>query len=135
LVYQLRQREERQEDKEGLVLDKDAVEAIILTLFMAGGPVVAWIQTRAANKKEITPKEVEETVVAKAAEDLGIADRWKSYADDVEQRLDQRVKELEESLTSTRQSKDRVMAYASVLRSHIQKQEPPPPPPWPSNID
>ena len=117
------------------MLDQDAVEAIILTLFMAGGPVVAWIQTRAANRKEITPHQVEEAVVSKAAEDLGIADRWKSYADDVEKRLDQRIKELELSLAATRHSKDRVIAYASELRSHIQKQEPPPPPPWPSDID
>ena len=117
------------------MIGQDAVVAIIVALFMAGGPVVVWIQTRAANRKEITPKQAEETMVTQAAEDLGISERWKNYADGIEDRLSERIKELEGSLNHSRHSKDVAIAYIDVLRSHIHNQKPPPPPPWPPGID
>ena len=114
---------------------QDAVVAIIVALFMAGGPVVVWIQTRAANRKELTPQQAEETMAVKVAENIGIADRWMNYADGIESRLSERIDELEKTVSEERRSKDKAISYINDLRSHIHRHDPPPPPPWPPGID
>lgn len=114
---------------------QDAVVAIIVALFMAGGPVVVWIQTRAANRKELTPQQADQAMAIKVAENVGIADRWMNYADGIEARLTERIDELEKSLGDERHAKDKAIAYINELRSHIHRHDPPPPPPWPPGID
>lgn len=112
----------------------DAVVAIIVSLFVAGGPVVAWINARAAKQPRITTEQVEIQSTSTAAKELGIEDRWKEYADEVEERLDKRIAALEDSLKKSRESFDASMRYVEILREHIYKELPPPPPPWPSDI-
>lgn len=112
----------------------DAAVAIIVSLFVAGGPVVAWINARAAKQPRITTEQVEIQTTSEAAKELGIEDRWKEYADEVERRLDKRVANLEDTLKKSRESFDASMRYVEILREHIYKELPPPPPPWPSDI-
>lgn len=112
----------------------DAAVAIIVSLFVAGGPVVAWINARAAKQPSITTEEVEIQSTSTAAKELGIEDRWKEYADEVEKRLERRIANLETNLVQSRKSFDAAMRYVSTLRDHIYKELPPPPPPWPSDI-
>ena len=114
---------------------QDAVVAIIVALFMAGGPVVVWIQTRAANRKELTPQQADQAMAIKVAENVGIADRWMHYADGIEARLTERIDELEKTVGEERRSKDKAISYINDLRSHIHRHDPPPPPPWPPGID
>lgn len=113
----------------------DAVVSILLTLFMAGGPVVAWINARAAKQPTITTKEVELQATTTAAKELGIEERWRAYADNIEVRLNARVDGLERELHETRLSRDRAYAYAAVLRGHIHEEKGPPAPPWPSDLN
>ena len=112
----------------------DAAVTIIVSLFLAGGPVVAWINARAAKQPRITTEQAEIQSTSTAAKELGIEDRWKEYADEVEQRLDKRIAALEQSLKKSRESFDASMRYVEILRDHIYKELPPPPPPWPSDI-
>ena len=112
----------------------DAAVTIIVSLFLAGGPVVAWINARAAKQPRITTEQAEIQSTSTAAKELGIEDRWKEYADEVEQRLDKRIAALEQSLKKSRESFDASMRYVEILRDHIYKELQPPPPPWPSDI-
>ena len=112
----------------------DAAVTIIVSLFLAGGPVVAWINARAAKQPRITTEQAEIQSTSTAAKELGIEDRWKEYADEVEQRLDKRIAALEQSLKKSRESFDASMRYVEILRDHIYKELPPPPPPWPRDI-
>ena len=112
----------------------DATVAIIVSLFVAGGPVVAWINARAAKRPQITTEQVEIQSTSAAAKELGIEDRWKEYADEVEKRLDKRIATLESTLKKSRETFDASMRYVEILREHIYKDLPPPPPPWPSDI-
>ena len=112
----------------------DAAVAIIVSLFVAGGPVVAWINARAAKKPSITTEQVEIQSTSAAAKELGIEDRWKEYADEVEKRLDKRIAALEDALKKSRDNFEASMRYVEILRDHIYKELPPPPPPWPRDI-
>ena len=112
----------------------DAAVAIIVSLFVAGGPVVAWINARAAKKPPITTEQVEIQSTSAAAKELGIEDRWKQYADEVEERLDKRIAALEDALKKSRDNFEASMRYVEILREHIYKELPPPPPPWPRDI-
>lgn len=112
----------------------DAVVAIILSLFVAGGPVVALINARAAKKPEMTTNDAEIQTTSAAAKELGIEERWKKYADEVEVRLSNRIALLDKKLMDKTKAHDSMIQYAQVLRGHIIKQLPPPPPPWPDDI-
>lgn len=112
----------------------DAVVAITIALFAAGGPLVAWINARAAGKPTITTEQVEMQVTETAAKDLGIEERWKSYADEVEKRMIARERSNKEDLARAREAFDAPMRYVEDLREHIYKELPPPPPPWPKDI-
>ena len=112
----------------------DAAVTIIVSLFVAGGPVVAWINARAAKRPRLTTEQVEIQSTSTAAKELGIEDRWKEYADEVEERLDKRIAALEDALKKSRESFDASMRYIATLRDHIYKELPPPPPPWPNDI-
>lgn len=113
---------------------QELVVAVMVAFFAAGGPLVAWINARAASKPRVTTDQAEIEVVAKTAQDLGIEERWKKYADDVEDRLNERINDLESRLTRTRTSLDVSVEYNRVLRNHIHDELPPPPPPWPDGI-
>lgn len=109
----------------------EMIAAIILALFAAGGPMVTWINARAAKKPTITTEEAEVTSVEQLVQDVGVEERWKIYSDDIEKRLNLRIDNLEEDLRRTRQSLDTAVRYAEALRVHIQLGLGPPPPEWP----
>lgn len=112
----------------------EAVVAIIVGLFVAGGPASVYINARAAKKASISTDQAENNAIDNLAADLGIDERWRKYADELEDRLDERIARLEASLSAARRTTDIALAYAEVLRGHIQNRFPPPPPPWPQDI-
>lgn len=112
----------------------EAAVAIITTLFMAGGPIVAMINARAAKKPEITTFEADVNAVTETAKELGIEERWKKYADDLEARLTSQIQGLREDLLNNRRYTDSLAQYAEALRMQIQRGEGPPPLPWPDDF-
>lgn len=112
----------------------EGIVSIIIALFVAGGPVVTWINARAKKKEEITTKQAEVEVISSAAEDAGIAHRWEEYANSIEDRLSERIKSLEDESQRNRRGKEMAVNYASLLRAHIYKQLAPPPPDWPEGL-
>lgn len=126
----------------------ELIATIIIAVVGAGGPIVAWINQRASEKIPITTTQAETTNLEKSLEDSGIAQRWQSYADAMEERLSEdiqkcraRISQLERHSQEVEDQRDkaefrsRVLdKYAAELRRHIEAELPPPPPEWPAAL-
>lgn len=115
----------------------EAIVYVLVALFATGGPVVVFITERAKKQETVTTAQAEIDTVSSIAEEVGIVGKWEDYArivEEIEEKLTARIDHLEASLGRTRRSLDKVVNYAELLRSHIQKELPPPPPPWPDEL-
>lgn len=112
----------------------EIIALILVAMLGAGGPLVAWINTRSKDQPKITTEQAEAQALEKAVEDSGIADRWQTYADRIEARLNARIDRMEKDLDASRKAHRIALAYVGDLRLHIIQQLPPPPPDMPDGI-
>lgn len=123
--------------REAALTPVEAITYVLVALFGVGGPVTVMLTQRAKKQQTVSTEQAEKDVVSSIAEEVGVIDKWNDYSvivQSIEQKLTERIDQLEESLRRTRKSLDVSLGYAEQLRVHVNKGLPPPPPPWPEDI-
>lgn len=110
----------------------ESVIGLIAALFVAGGPITAYINGRALRQPKVTTAQAEQNEILTAAEDID--SRWKTFADEVQTRLLAENARLRAEVASLRAIVDILVNYANRLRTQIYRRKEPPPEDWPDGI-
>lgn len=124
-------------------LDMSDLIKTLLTLLLGPGSIaVIWVAARAQQKGDKVPRlEAQRAKTVSTSELDTVADRWKTYADDIELRMglrvseqDERIKKLEEAVKLKDVKINGMTLYISMLQSHIYAGLGPPPPRPPQGL-